>query len=78
MPDYNANSINDDLYSYAHGALERLGFGPQQCADLVKGRDRGIVYVRVNCFGHSGPMATSPGFDGLAQFTTGVAHEHVS
>lgn len=61
--------------NYAWGALDRLGFGPRQCAEIVKDRNRGIIYVESNCFGFHGPYAKNPGFDKLAQMISGVCYE---
>jgi crotonobetainyl-CoA:carnitine CoA-transferase CaiB-like acyl-CoA transferase len=51
------------------GALERRGFGPAQLAALRPG----IIYVSINCYGHSGPWAGRPGWEQLAQTVTGLA-----
>jgi len=61
--------------NYAYGALDRLGFGPKQVADMVKDRSKGIIYVQSNSFGFHGPMAPNPGFDPLAQMITGIHAE---
>ncbi|KXS21778.1 CoA-transferase family III [Gonapodya prolifera JEL478] len=60
------------IQNYAYGALDRLGFGPQHCAEIVKNRDRGLIYVQSNCFGFHGPLAPNPGFDALGQMVTGI------
>jgi crotonobetainyl-CoA:carnitine CoA-transferase CaiB-like acyl-CoA transferase len=59
-----------DVFSqgFRHGALERRGFGPQ---DLAKLRP-GIICVSENAYGHDGPWAMRPGWEQLAQATTGV------
>ncbi|KAI9011647.1 CoA-transferase family III domain-containing protein [Hyaloraphidium curvatum] len=63
------------ISNYAWGALDRLGFGPRQCAEIIKDRNRGIIYVETNAFGFHGPQAKNPGFDKLAQMITGVCYE---
>jgi crotonobetainyl-CoA:carnitine CoA-transferase CaiB-like acyl-CoA transferase len=60
-----------DVFSqgFQHGSLERRGFGAKQLA-----RTRpGIIYVSENAFGHEGPWMGRPGWEQLAQATTGVA-----
>jgi len=57
---------------YRGGALDRLGFGPEQLHELRPG----IVYTSINCYGHVGPWRTRPGWEQLAQTVTGVASEH--
>lgn len=61
------------LDGYRPGSLDRLGYGPQQLMDLVKGRGKGIVYVAEDCFGYRGPWAGRPGWQQIADCVTGVA-----
>lgn len=57
---------------YRTGAMERLGFGVPDVAS----KRPGIVYVSINCYGHEGPLRSTPGWEQLAQTVTGVAHMH--
>lgn len=59
-----------DVFSqgYQLGSLARRGFGPEEVAPLRPG----IIYVSENAFGHEGPWAQRPGWEQLAQATTGV------
>lgn len=59
-----------DVFSqgFQWGSLERRGFGPRQLAELRPG----IVYVTENAFGYGGPWDRRPGWEQLAQATTGV------
>jgi crotonobetainyl-CoA:carnitine CoA-transferase CaiB-like acyl-CoA transferase len=61
------------LDGYRPGSLERLGYGPQQLVDLVKGREKGIIYVSEDCFGFQGEWASRPGWQQIADCVTGVA-----
>jgi len=61
------------LDGYRPGSLEKLGYGPQQIVDLVKGRGKGIVYVCEDCFGYEGEWASRPGWQQIADCVTGVA-----
>lgn len=61
------------LDGYRPGSLERLGYGPKQIAEFVKSRNRGIIYVAEDCFGHVGEWATRPGWQQIADCVTGVA-----
>lgn len=56
---------------YRSGALDRLGFGPEELCALRPG----LVYVSINCYGHVGPWSTRPGWEQLAQTATGVSAE---
>jgi len=62
---------------YRPGALERLGYGPQQIIDLVKRvperKGKGIVHVAEDCFGPTGEWAGRPGWQQIADCVTGVA-----
>ncbi len=63
-----------DVFSqgYRLGAFARRGFSPEQLAELRPG----IVVVSSNCYGHEGPWAARPGWEQLAQTTSGMALEH--
>ncbi|KAF2194940.1 CoA-transferase family III [Zopfia rhizophila CBS 207.26] len=61
------------LDGYRPGSLIRLGYGPRQILTLTKRRQRGIVYVAENCFGHIGPWSSRPGWQQIADCVTGVA-----
>lgn len=61
------------LDGYRPGSLERLGYGPNQIVELTKHRQRGIVYVAEDCFGHVGEWASRPGWQQIADCVTGVA-----
>ena len=55
------------IQSYRPGALERLGFGPD---DLAKIRP-GLVTVSISAWGWGGPWAGYRGFDSLVQAASG-------
>ena len=57
--------------SYRPGALDRLGFGPEEVARLRPG----IVYVTLSAYGHRGPWRERRGFETLIQSVSGLAHE---
>lgn len=61
------------LDGYRPGSLTRLGYGPRQILQIAKHRQRGIVYVAENCFGHAGPWSSRPGWQQIADCVTGVA-----
>ena len=45
------------IQGYRGRALDALGFGP----DALAGLRPGIIYVSINCYGHTGPWAERPG-----------------
>ena len=51
---------------YRPGAMERLGFGRKEIFDLVKGRNRGIIHLRENCYGWHGSWAHRSGWQGIS------------
>ena len=61
-----------DVFSqgYRPQALARLGFSPQDVAQISPG----IVYVTLSAYGHAGTWAERRGFDSLVQTTTGFNH----
>lgn len=63
-----------DVFSqgYRGGALERLGFGPLDLAELRPG----VICTAINAYGHEGPWARRPGWEQLAQTVTGMAVQH--
>jgi crotonobetainyl-CoA:carnitine CoA-transferase CaiB-like acyl-CoA transferase len=63
-----------DVFSqgYRTGAMERMGFGATQLAQLRPG----IIYASINCYGHEGPWRGRAGWEQLAQTVTGMAHVH--
>ena len=50
------------------GSLERLGLGYHE----VRKRRPDVIYASLNAFGHDGPWAERPGWEQLAQATTGI------
>jgi CoA transferase family III len=63
-----------DVFSqgYRLGAFARRGFSPEALARMRPG----IVVVSINCYGHEGPWAGRPGWEQLAQTTSGMALEN--
>ena len=59
------------VQGYRGGAMDGRGFGPDALAHLRPG----IIYVSLNCYGHSGPWAQRPGWEQLAQSVSGLAEE---
>lgn len=51
---------------YRPGVMDRLGFGRQAIFDMVKGRSRGIVHLRENCYGWHGPWSHRSGWQQIS------------
>ncbi len=57
------------VVGYRSDALARLGLGP----DTLRATNPGLVVVRVDAYGWTGPWANRRGFDSLVQMSAGVA-----
>lgn len=63
------------LDGYRPGAMERLGFGPEAVRAIAeKASNKGIVYVRENCYGWKGPMANRSGWQQISDCVTGASY----
>lgn len=58
---------------YRPGVFSKYGFGPLDVFEMVKTRDRGIIYVRENCFGWDGPLEHRSGWQPISDAYTGIA-----
>jgi crotonobetainyl-CoA:carnitine CoA-transferase CaiB-like acyl-CoA transferase len=56
------------LENNRRGSLARLGLG----YDAVRARKPSIVYASSNCYGYDGPWSDRPGWEQLAQATSGM------
>ncbi|OAL38854.1 hypothetical protein AYO20_02060 [Fonsecaea nubica] len=63
------------LQGYRPHVLDKYGFGEQDILDLVKDRDRGIVYARENCYGWNGPWKDRSGWQQISDANCGVSLE---
>ena len=54
--------------NFRKGVADRLGIG----YDAVSARFPRIVYASLNCYGYAGPFADRPGWEQLAQATSGM------
>jgi crotonobetainyl-CoA:carnitine CoA-transferase CaiB-like acyl-CoA transferase len=59
------------LQAYRPGALDGLGYGPAELAELRPG----LVVGTLSAYGGVGPWGGRRGFDSLVQFATGIADE---
>lgn len=54
------------------GSLAKLGLG----RDAICARKPSIVYASLNCYGYDGPWSDRPGWEQLAQATSGIQVRH--
>ena len=62
-----------DVFSqgYRPGVMAKLGFAPEQLAELRPG----IVCCSISCFGADGPLSHRAGWEQVAQTVTGICHD---
>ena len=51
---------------YRPGVMDRLGFSRDAIFDLARGRDRGIIHARENCYGWHGPWSHRSGWQQIS------------
>lgn len=55
-------------------SLERKGFGLEDIVEMSKKRNRGTVYLDLNCYGKDSYYAERPGFQQIADAATGCSY----
>ncbi|KAJ5116965.1 hypothetical protein N7456_001313 [Penicillium angulare] len=61
---------------YRPGVMEKLGLGREVVLELVKDRSYGLVYVRENCYGWTGPWQGRSGWQQISDANCGVSYEY--
>jgi crotonobetainyl-CoA:carnitine CoA-transferase CaiB-like acyl-CoA transferase len=51
---------------YRPGVMDRNGFSRKDILEIVKGRDRGIIHVKENCYGWHGPWQHRSGWQQIS------------
>ena len=51
---------------YRPGVMEKWGFGKDDILKMFKGKKRGVVYVRENCYGWNGPWMGRSGWQQIS------------
>ena len=55
-------------------SLERKGFGVDDMVELAQKRNKGMVYVDINCYGPDGYYAERPGYQQIADCASGCSY----
>jgi hypothetical protein len=55
-------------------ALERKGFGLEDMVELARKRNKGMVYVDINCYGPDGYYSERPGYQQIADCASGCSY----
>ncbi|CAJ2506106.1 Uu.00g002360.m01.CDS01 [Anthostomella pinea] len=63
------------VQGYRPGVVEKWGFGADEVIERCKGRGRGIVVVRENCYGWHGPWKDRSGWQQISDACCGVSME---
>ncbi|KAJ0363044.1 hypothetical protein COL26b_013105 [Colletotrichum chrysophilum] len=58
---------------YRPGVMQKHGFGREDIFDMVKGRTRGIIHLRENCYGWHGPWKSRGGWQQVSDACCGVS-----
>ncbi|KAH8807499.1 alpha-methylacyl-CoA racemase [Xylogone sp. PMI_703] len=61
------------INGYRPMVLDKYGFGNEDVFKLCKDRERGIIYVRENCFGWAGPLAHRSGWQPISDANSGIS-----
>ncbi|PPQ67239.1 hypothetical protein CVT24_011558 [Panaeolus cyanescens] len=61
---------------YRPGVLAKYGFGKEDVLEMTRGRERGIIIARVNCYGWNGPFIGRGGWVQISDANCGMSHEY--
>lgn len=61
------------INGYRPGVLGKYGFDAEQVFNLVKDRERGILYIRENCFEWGGPLERRSGWQPISDAHSGIS-----
>jgi len=64
-----ADSADVFVQNLRPGVIERLGLGP----DVLRATNPALVYVSINGYGRTGPLAALPAYDHVVQALSGIA-----
>lgn len=62
------------MQAFRLGSMKRKGFGLEDIMDMAKKRNKGAVYLDMNCYGPDGYYAERPGFQQIADAATGCSY----
>lgn len=61
------------VQGYRPGVLDKYGFGQDGIVELCKGRNRGIISARENCYGWHGPWQGRSGWQQISDACVGIS-----
>jgi hypothetical protein len=61
--------------AYRPHVLDKWGFGERDILEMCKDRERGVIYVRENCYGWYGPWSHRSGWQQISDACCGVSME---
>jgi hypothetical protein len=63
------------LIGYRPNVLDKYGFSKQDILNMVKDRQKGIIYAQENCYGWNGPWSYRSGWQQISDANCGVSLE---
>ena len=63
------------VQGYRPGVFDKYGFSQADILGMCKTRERGIIYVRENCYGWNGPWSLKSGWQQISDACCGVSFE---
>ncbi|KAK7439810.1 hypothetical protein VKT23_017386 [Stygiomarasmius scandens] len=64
------------ISGYRPGVMEKWGFGKDDVIKMFEDKEKGIIYVRENCYGWNGPLAYRSGWQQISDAICGVSLEY--
>ncbi|UPX13366.1 uncharacterized protein EKO05_0003876 [Ascochyta rabiei] len=61
------------VQGYRPGMLNKYGFSPGGLLELTKNRERGLIFVRENCYGWHGPWSYRNGWQQISDANCGMS-----
>ena len=62
------------IQAFRRRSLERKGFGLDQVLNMARHRNKGMVYLDLNCYGPDGTYSERPGFQQIADAASGCSY----
>lgn len=64
------------VQGYRPGVLDKYGFGQDGIVELCRGRSRGVISVRENCYGWHGPWQGRSGWQQISDACVGISEAY--
>lgn len=61
---------------YRPGVMRKWGFGKDDILDMFKDKEKGVIYVRENCYGWNGPWSYKSGWQQISDAVNLISYLH--